>query len=98
MQFAKKLMVVRNKFLQCNSALWVEICKRRLWRGASLSIWAPSGEYGGELLYWGLRKVSLFLLGDLVHYGSERYVNEGPGNGHLSPSGNQEGRLFSQGF
>jgi len=30
------------------------MCKRRLWKWASLSIEAPLGNLGGGVIYWGL--------------------------------------------
>ena len=45
--------------------MWVEIWKRRLWRGAPLSIRAPSGSVEGCSFTGDLERRVFILLGDL---------------------------------
>jgi len=80
-----------------------EICERKLWKRLSLSIAAPLGNPEGTRLPGTLRdgprrpckrNVSLYgssakgpwREGSFTEY-SEGYIQEGYGNGHLSPQG-----------
>jgi hypothetical protein len=67
-----------------------EICKRRLWKGASLSTGTPSREHGGELLQQGLRKVSFYFYRRPCSLGL-REIWEWVSLSMGAPSGKQEG-------
>jgi hypothetical protein len=80
-----------------------EICKRKLWKRASLSTQAPLRNPEGTRLLGTLRdgprrlwKRNVYLYGSSAkgtwregsfNEYSERYIQEGYGNGHLSPQG-----------
>jgi len=70
----------------------LRICKGRLWKRASLTIWDPWGDHGwGIPLPGTLKGQNLLYEGTMFIRDLEAYVKDGSGNGNLTPLRPQQG-------